>query len=61
MPSVCDPRGQDVYLIYEAAGIKILDDGGTLLAEHNWPPPGIRYIGNGKPHGPRRREVSPIA
>ena len=40
MPSVCDPHGQDVFLIYEAAGIMILDDRGTLLAEHNWPPPG---------------------
>lgn len=52
-------RGQDVYLIYEAAGIMIFDDRGTLLAEHNWPPPGIKYIGNGKPRGPRGREVSP--
>jgi len=52
-------RGQDVYLIYEAAGIMIFDNRGTLLAEHNWPPPGIKYIGNGKPRGPRGRELSP--
>jgi transposase InsO family protein len=52
-------RGQDVYLIYEAAGIMIFDNRGTLLAEHNWPAPGIKYIGNGKPRGPRGRELSP--
>ncbi|MBD3943628.1 transposase family protein [Microbacterium sp. NEAU-LLC] len=54
-------RGQDVYVIYEAAGIMIFDDRGTLLAEHNWPPPGIKYVGNCKPRGPRGRELSPMS
>ncbi|GAA3909472.1 hypothetical protein GCM10022382_15090 [Microbacterium invictum] len=54
-------RGQDVYLTYEAAGIMIFDNRGTLLAEHNWPAPGIKYIGNGQPRGPRGRELSPMS
>jgi transposase InsO family protein len=54
-------RGKDVYIVYEAAGIMIFDTRGTLIAEHNWPPPGIKYIGNGKPRGPKKKEVSPMS
>lgn len=35
-------RGKDVYVIYEAAGLLVFDDRGTLIVEHNWPPPGIK-------------------
>jgi hypothetical protein len=54
-------RGKDVYIVYEAAGIMIFDTRGTLIVEHNWPPPGIKYIGNGKPRGPKKKEVSPMS
>jgi putative transposase len=54
-------RGKDVYVIYEAAGLMIFDDRGTLVAEHHWPPPGVKYIGNGRPRGPKKKEVSPMS
>jgi len=47
--------------IYEAAGLMIFDDRGTLVAEHHWPPPGVKYIGNGRPRGPKKKEVSPMS
>lgn len=54
-------RGQDVHVIYEAAGIMIFDTRGTLIAEHHWPPPGVKYVGNGKPRGPKKRGPSPMS
>ncbi len=54
-------RGKDVFVVYEAAGIMIFDDRGTLIAEHHWPPPGIKYVGNGRPRGPRKKETSPMS
>ena len=30
----------------------IFDDRGTLIVEHLWPAPGVKYVGNGKPRGP---------
>jgi hypothetical protein len=52
-------RGKDVYVIYEAAGLKVFDEHGTLIIEHHWPPPGVTYVGNGKPPGPPKKEMSP--
>lgn len=49
-------RGHDVFVTYETAGIMVFDDRGTLIAEHVWPPPGIKHVGNGKPEAPRRRK-----
>ena len=46
-------RGTDVFVLYEAAGIMVFDDRGTLIVEHLWPSPGIRYVGNGQPRGPK--------
>ncbi len=54
-------RGKDVFVVYEAAGILVFDDRGTLIVEHLWPPPGIKYVGNGKPRGPKKKEVSPMS
>lgn len=48
-------RGEDVYVIYERDGIMIFDDRGTLIIERPWPAPGIRYVGNGQPRGPRKQ------
>jgi transposase InsO family protein len=52
-------RGKDVLVIYEATGILVFDDRGTLIAEHLWPPPGVKYVGNGNPRGPRPRTLPP--
>jgi transposase InsO family protein len=52
-------RKQDVVVIYETAGILVFDDRGTLIAEHAWPPPGVKYVGNGNPRGPRPRTIPP--
>ncbi|MCR2811375.1 MULTISPECIES: hypothetical protein [unclassified Microbacterium] len=41
-------------MTYEAAGILIIDDRGTLIAELHRPPPGVKYIGNGKPRDPKK-------
>ncbi len=55
-------RGTDVFVLYEAAGIMVFDDRGTLIVEHHWPSPGIRYIGNGQPRGPKKKPgVSPMS
>jgi hypothetical protein len=27
---------------------------GTLIIEHAWPEPGIKYVGSGRPRGPRK-------
>jgi hypothetical protein len=48
-------RGQNVYVTYEREGIMIFDDRGTLIIEHPWPAPGVRYVGNGQPRGPRKQ------
>jgi len=50
-------RRKDVYLVYESTGIMIFDSRGTIIAEHDRLPPGIKYIGNGKPRGPKGRQV----
>ena len=54
-------RGQHVYVVYEPAGLMVFDDRGTLIVEHLWPPPGVRYVGNGKPRGPKKGRVSPMS
>lgn len=54
-------RGKDVFVLYEPAGILVFDNQGTLIVEHLWPPPGIKYVGNGKPRGPQKKEVSPMS
>ena len=54
-------RGKDVFVLYAAAGIMVFDDRGTLIVEHLWPPPGIRYVGNGQPRGPKPKELPPMS
>jgi transposase InsO family protein len=54
-------RGQDVYVVYEPAGLMVFDDRGTLIIEHLWPPPGVKYVGNGRPRGPKKGPVSPMS
>ena len=54
-------RGQDVHVVYEPAGLMVFDDRGTLIIEYLWPPPGVKYVGNGKPRGPKKGSVSPMS
>lgn len=54
-------RGKEVFVLYDAGGIMVFDDRGTLIVEHLWPPPGVKYVGNGKPRGPQKKEVSPMS
>ena len=48
-------RGQNVYVIYQRDILMIFDDRGTLIIEHPWPAPRVKYVGNGQPRGPRKR------
>ena len=45
--------GTLAYLVEEEASLLVFDDQGTLLIEHQWPKPGTKYVGSGRPKGPR--------
>lgn len=53
--------GQEVLVIDDGTTILVTDLTGEVLIEHTRPAPGITYIGNGKPRGPKPRtpETSP--
>jgi putative transposase len=51
---------QDVWIIEHDDKILIADLEGTILIEHTRPAPGITYVGNGQPRGPRR-QPSPMS
>lgn len=56
------PHGfQYVLVIVEGEKITVADLDGEILIEHTRPAPGIKYVGNGRPRGPRTKttEVSP--
>jgi putative transposase len=44
---------QQVLVVSTGEAIIITDLQGEVLAEHTRPAPGIRYVGNGRPRGPR--------
>ena len=45
--------GTLAYLVETDASLLVFDDQGTLLIEHPWPSPGTKYVGSGRPKGPR--------
>ena len=45
--------GALAYLVETEASLLVFDDRGTLLIEHPWPAPGTKYVGSGRPRGPR--------
>jgi putative transposase len=45
---------QQVLVVRAADKIIVTDLQGEVLIEHTRPAPGIRYVGNGRPRGPRR-------
>jgi len=57
--------GDVVSLVETEASLQVFDESGTLLIEHPWPKPGTKYVGSGRPRGPRRPrppgEVSPMS
>jgi len=57
--------GDVVSLVENQASLQVFDESGTLLIEHPWPTPGTKYVGSGRPKGPRRPrpagEVPPMS
>jgi transposase InsO family protein len=57
--------GDVVSLVETEVSLQVFDESGTLLIEHPWPKPGTKYVGSGRPKGPRRPrpagEVSPMS
>lgn len=53
---------EHVLVIVDGDQITITDTDGEILAEHARPGPGTKYVGNGRPRGPRqdRDETSPM-
>lgn len=50
--------GHTIYVIPEPDTVAFADDAGTIIIEHAWPAPGIRYVGNGKPRGRRAKTLT---
>jgi putative transposase len=52
---------QQVLVVTDGDKIIVTDAHGEILAEHTRPAPGIKYVGNGRPRGPRPKtpETSP--
>jgi putative transposase len=52
-------RFQQVLIVTDSDKITITDLHGEILIEHTRPAPGVTYVGNGRPRGPRTQEPSP--
>jgi len=54
---------QQVLVITDGDEITVADLEGEILIEHTRPPPGVSYVGNGRPRGPRPKttETSPMS
>jgi len=52
---------EQVLVITDGDNITVTDLDGEILAEHTRPAPGVTYVGNGRPRGPRPKttETSP--
>ena len=44
---------EQVLIVTDGDKIIVTDTHGEVLAEHTRPAPGIKYVGNGRPRGPR--------
>ena len=57
--------GDVVSLVESEASLQVFDESGALLIEHPWPKLGTKYVGSGRPKGPRRPRppggVSPMS
>lgn len=45
--------GPIAYLVEEEHALMVFDYQGTMIIEHPWPEPGTKYVGSGRPRGPR--------
>ncbi|MFC6286464.1 integrase core domain-containing protein [Nocardioides sp. GCM10027113] len=54
-----DHAFKQVLVVTDGDRITITDFDGEILAEHTRPAPGVTYIGNGRPPGPRPRNPEP--
>lgn len=50
---------EHVLVVRHGDKIIVTDTHGEVLAEHTRPAPGIRYVGNGRPRGPRPKPEEP--
>jgi transposase InsO family protein len=50
---------QQVLVVSDGNKIIVTDTNGEILAERTRPAPGINYVGNGKPRGPRPKTKKP--
>ena len=50
---------QQVLVVRDGDTIIVTDLQGEVLAEHTRPAPGIKYVGNGRPRGPRPKTGKP--
>jgi putative transposase len=51
--------GQTVFVIETPETVTFTDLDGTVILEQPWPAPGITYVSNGHPRGPRRKNPPP--
>jgi hypothetical protein len=54
---------EQVLVVTDGDNITVADLDGEVLIEHTRPAPGVRYVGNGRPRGPRpqRTNTSPMS
>lgn len=45
---------EQILVVTDGDNITAADLDGEVLIEHTRPAPGVRYVGNGKPRGPRQ-------
>lgn len=45
---------QRVCVMDAGTTVMVFDLKGTLLIEDRWPKPGMKYVSNGRPRGPRK-------
>ena len=50
---------QQVLVITDSDKITVADLEGEILIEHTQPAPGVTYVGNGRPRGPRPKTPKP--
>jgi putative transposase len=50
---------QQVLIIVDGEKITVTDLHGEILIKHTRPAPGVKYVGNGRPRGPRARGPTP--
>ncbi|MCV7045552.1 IS481 family transposase, partial [Mycobacterium frederiksbergense] len=50
---------EQVLVVIDGEKITVADLDGEVLIEHTRPAPGVKYVGNGRPRGPRPKNEKP--